>query len=138
MRIGPIIQFCTSDRPEHFEVFKHLAHLFIFNLGKRRVHHENQADGDRNIGCARLELFPESRDARKEIPPADTDKHGKKNPERQIAVEKRKFFCQAFSHDSFLLVLLFFANLLSAQRSCCFSVTLDTRIIINPGFKLLE
>ena len=55
IRIGPITQFCTSDRPSIFLFRKTSPISSYFTLAKRRVHHQDQADGDRDVGGADLE-----------------------------------------------------------------------------------
>ena len=41
---GPMIQFCTSDRPSTFRLRKTSPQLLVAHLGKRRVHHQDQAE----------------------------------------------------------------------------------------------
>ena len=40
--IGPITQFCTSDRPSTFGVGEHGAQLLVTHLGEGRIHHEDE------------------------------------------------------------------------------------------------
>ena len=54
--------------------------ILIADLSKRRVHHENEADGDRDIGRAALKLIDKGFDFRKEIADQDADGHRQKNP----------------------------------------------------------
>ena len=81
---------------EHLDVLEHLAELLVPHLRKGRVHHENQADGDGNVGGPALELVPEIDDAGKDIAPADADEHGEEDPQGEETVEKRESFAYLF------------------------------------------
>ncbi len=70
MRIGPTTQFCTRDKVRTLLVPEHLAHLLVLDLGQRRVHHQDQADGDWYVRCTNLETVDESLCGGHEIPRA--------------------------------------------------------------------
>jgi len=77
-------------KSQDFEISKYLAQLLVLHLCQRRIHHENQADGDRDIGGANLKLVYDILDTWLSITAAHTDKHGQKDPESKIAVEEGK------------------------------------------------
>ncbi len=85
---GPITQFCTSDRASTRTVAEHVAQVLVADLGQRRVHHQDQADGDRDVGGAALELAPEPGDAREQVPDRHAGEHREEDPQGQVAVEK--------------------------------------------------
>ena len=60
-------QFCTSDSASTLPVAEHVAQFLVLHLGQRRIHHQDQPDGDGDVGRAALELAPESGDAGKQI-----------------------------------------------------------------------
>lgn len=65
---------------QDFIVPEYLAHLFITDLGQGRVHHEDEADGDGNVGGSYAEFVPEASHARIQVAPPNSNRHGKKNP----------------------------------------------------------
>ena len=76
---------------EHSAVPEDPAQLLVADLRQRRVHHEDEADGDRDGRGADVEPVDERHDAagtgsRR----ADADAHGEEDPERQVAVEERQ------------------------------------------------
>ena len=71
-------QFCTSDRPSTLPVAEHVAQFLVLHLGQRRIHHQDQADGDGDVGRADLEAVDERLHARDEVPSADADRHARK------------------------------------------------------------
>ena len=52
---GPTIQFCTSDSASTLRVAEDVGQFLVAHLGEGRVHHQDQADGDRHVGRADLE-----------------------------------------------------------------------------------
>ena len=46
---------------------ENFAQLLIAHLGERRVHHQDKADGDRNVGCPRLKVINESFNAHVQV-----------------------------------------------------------------------
>ena len=90
MRMGPITQFCTSDRAEDLPVPEHVAKLLVAHLGQRRVHHEDQPDGYGDVRGADLESVDEALNAGNEIAQRHPRRHGQKDPQREEAVEERE------------------------------------------------
>ena len=84
---GPDHPVLDQGQQEHLHIAKHLPQMLVFDLGQGRVHHQNQADGDRNVGRAHLEIVDDV-DAREEIAAHNPDEHGQKYPQGQIAVQK--------------------------------------------------
>ncbi len=80
---------------QHLLVPEHVAHFLVTHLRQRRIHHEDQADGDGNGSGAHTQIRDGVRDARREVANGHPDEHGEKNPERQEAVEKRKLFSRS-------------------------------------------
>ena len=88
-----------QDRPDHpvldqredqdAAVLEHSPHLFVLHLRQRRIHHQDQPDGDRD-GCrADAETVEERYDAGNQVPEANSSGHGSENPECKIPIEKR-------------------------------------------------
>jgi hypothetical protein len=48
--MGPTIQFWTRDRPRIADVGEDLRHQLVLHLGQGRVHHEDEPDGDEQVG----------------------------------------------------------------------------------------
>ena len=61
-----MIQFCTSDSPRILPVAEDLAQLLVADLGQRRVHHQDQPDGDGDGGRPDAEAVEEGHDAGKQ------------------------------------------------------------------------
>ena len=53
---------------EDLEVAEDPPHLFVAHLGQRRVHHQDEADGDRDVGGPDREPVPEVRHPRPQPP----------------------------------------------------------------------
>ena len=75
-------------QPEDLGVAEDRAHLLVADLGQRRVHHQDEADGDGNVGRPDVESVDQRDDSRDQVSAADADRHGDEDPEREIAVEK--------------------------------------------------
>jgi hypothetical protein len=60
------------------------------DLGKRRVHHQDQPQSDGDIRRAALELIDKRFDTREEIADQNPDSHGQKDPQREKSIEKRE------------------------------------------------
>ena len=52
-----------EGQAENLDVLEDVAELLVFHLGQGRIHHQDQADGDGDVGRARLELVDEADDA---------------------------------------------------------------------------
>lgn len=61
-------------------ILKDFPQLFIPHFRERRIHHKYKAYGNRNICRTALELVPEIDNAGGQITPANSDKHGEKDP----------------------------------------------------------
>src|SRR5690606_13892345 len=67
------------------------------NLGERWVHHENQTDGQRNIGSTVGKGIDHRRGIGKNITNRHSQKHGQEDPERKVFIQKREFFSFVWS-----------------------------------------
>ena len=63
---GPTSQFWTSESARTFQSRKTSAKLFVAHLRQRRIHHEDEADGDGDVRRAHCDTIDERRDARDE------------------------------------------------------------------------
>ena len=72
-------------------IAKNPAHLFIAHLGQGRVHHQDEPDGDWDVGGAHREAIPEIGDAGPQPARADAHGHGEEDPQGQVAVDERQF-----------------------------------------------
>ncbi len=79
-------------------VLEDLRHILVLHLGKGGVHHQDQADGDGDVGGADLEGVDEGFRAGDEIAQTDPQRHGGKDPEGQPAVEEGKLAGKMFTH----------------------------------------
>ena len=79
-----------EGQAEDFVVPKYLPQFLVFHLGQRRVHHEDQSDGDGDVGGPDLELMPEVHDAGGHVSPPHADEHGEKDPQRQKSIQEGK------------------------------------------------
>ena len=71
-------------------MLEHSPHLFVLHLRQRRIHHQDQPDGDRD-GCrADAESVEEGYDAGNKVPKAHSSGHGRENPERKKPIKKRE------------------------------------------------
>ena len=93
----PVLQ---QREPQHLQVAEDVAQLLVLHLGQRRVHHQDQADGDGHVGGAGVEAVPEADDPREEVSQPDADGHGQEDPHRQVAVEERQPLSRRFSHEA--------------------------------------
>ena len=74
---------------EDFPVAKHVAQFLVLHLRQRRVHHQDEADGDGDVRRVHPEPIDEGLDAGDEVAQPDANGHRQENPEGQKAVEKR-------------------------------------------------
>ncbi len=65
MSSGPDHPVLHQAQPEHLPVPEHVAQLLVAHLRQRRVHHEDQPDGDRDRRRAHLRGLVERRDRRR-------------------------------------------------------------------------
>ena len=85
---------------QHLRVAEHLAQFLVADLRQRRVHHDDQADGDRDGRRPDLERRDEPDEARQEVAGAHADDHGEEDPERQEPIEKRQARGDVFRHET--------------------------------------
>ena len=127
---------------QHLDVPEDLGQALILHLGERRIHHQDQADRDQDVGRPDLEAVDELLNPRNEITEAHADRHGQEDPQRQEAVEGREAFgcaggrsrCSSMRHESslspffpvscFLVSLLFPCFLVSLFLFPCVPVSL--------------
>ncbi len=82
----PVLQ---QRQAQHLPVAEDLAQLVIMHLGQRRVHHQDQADGDGDVGGADRNRRVERLDGLgQQKAQAHADRHGQEDPQGQVAVEK--------------------------------------------------
>ena len=89
-------------QPENALVAEDLAQLFVAHLRQRRKHHDDEADGDRDVCCPGLKAVDEAGRRRNEVADGNAYRHRKKDPERQKSVEKRELLSSGRSTDAAL------------------------------------
>ncbi len=72
---------CHSDA-------KNVTQLLVLHFRQGRVHHQDEADGDRDVGRPDLESVDQPLHAWQELTGSDPGSHRQKNPERQETVQK--------------------------------------------------
>ena len=95
-----MIQFWTRDKTEYLYIPEDKPQFFVAHLGQRRVHHQDQADGNGDIGGSDLKYIDEIPYAGIQIAPEHPDSHGQKDPQREKTVQKAQFFNGRISHAS--------------------------------------
>ena len=76
-----------------------LGELRILHLRQRRIHHENEADGDGQVGRANGERGKQRLGVGDhELAEEDPDSHGGEDPDREIPVEEGHVLGDGFSH----------------------------------------
>ena len=85
--------------PEQSQVAEDRRELLVAHLRKRRVHHQDEPDRDRDVRRADAELVPERGDPRREVARADADDHHEEDPQRQISIEDAQSAADT-RHDS--------------------------------------
>ncbi len=73
---------------QDLDVLEDIPELLVFHLGQRRVHHQDEPDGDGDVGRSGLEPVDEADDGRDKIAEPDADGHGQEDPDGQVAVEE--------------------------------------------------
>ena len=81
-------QFWTRERPRILVLRKTWRQLLVADLGQRRVHHQDQADGDGDRGRADRQARDGPHDAGSDVAQQDAEGHRQEDPERQVAVEE--------------------------------------------------
>ena len=77
-------------KAEHAPVAEDPAHLLVPDLGQRRVHHQDKADGDGDGGSAHLEKADEVGHTGDKIAQPHPEPHRQEYPERQETVQEGK------------------------------------------------
>ena len=54
--MGPITQFWIKERDKTLNFFENLGQFLVAHLGQGRIHHQDEADGDGNVGGAHLKV----------------------------------------------------------------------------------
>ena len=78
--MGPITQFWINDSDQDLEILENLGQLFVPHLGQGRIHHQDQADGDGDVGGAHLEGSQDFGEAGRQVAQKNPRRHGQKNP----------------------------------------------------------
>ena len=92
-----------QGKPQHALVAEDLAEFLVADLGKRRVHHYDQADGNRNRCCAHAEFVEEGHDSGNQPTGDNTERHGRKDPGGQVTIKKTQARCNSVRHLSYAL-----------------------------------
>jgi hypothetical protein len=80
----------NQRQDQYAAVLEDPPHLLVLHLRQRRIHHEDQPDGDGD-GCrADGEAVEEGHYAGNEVPEAHARRHGGEDPQRQVAIQERK------------------------------------------------
>ena len=82
----PVLQ---QRQPDDLRVGENLGHLLVAHLGQGRIHHEDQARGNEQIGRADRDRREEGfRVGNQEIPRQHPRRHGDENPQCEVTVQK--------------------------------------------------
>ena len=98
IRTGPTIQFWTSDKPSTLVFWNTFpsSSYFTFASGGYIMRMSPMAIGIDVVPTERPVIIAGT--CGSEVPDADTDSHGKEDPEGQVAVKKGELFCGFFHH----------------------------------------
>ena len=83
---------------QDLEVFENLGQFLVAHLGQGRVHHQNQADSDGNIGGAHLKVGQGLGKTGDQIAQGDPGSHGQENPQGQEALHETQAFGNSGGH----------------------------------------
>ena len=84
---NPILD--ERDR-EYFPIAKDAREFFVAHLRERRKHHQYEANRDRHVRGSNGHAIRDGRDVWDESPEQYACAHREKNPQREVAIEKRK------------------------------------------------
>ena len=101
---------------QDLEVLEDLGQFLVAHLGQGRIHHQNEANGDGNVGSAHLEEGQELGETGQEITEADPGRHGQKDPQGQKALHKTQTFGNGGGHKCSYLFDIRITDLLSILR----------------------
>ena len=62
----------------------------VLHFGERRIHHQDEADGDRYGSRPYIKVVQQGNDPRKQVTGRDAHSHGREDPQCQKAVQERK------------------------------------------------
>jgi len=88
--MGPTTQFLNQRQKQNAAVLENTPHFLVPHLRQRRIHHEDQPDGDWHGGRADAEAVEEGHDAGNKVPESDAHRHSRKDPQREVTIRKRK------------------------------------------------
>eukprot|EP01022_Parablepharisma_sp_SALTPOND_P017192 TRINITY_DN2694_c2_g1_i2.p1 TRINITY_DN2694_c2_g1~~TRINITY_DN2694_c2_g1_i2.p1 ORF type:complete len:569 (-),score=155.47 TRINITY_DN2694_c2_g1_i2:132-1838(-) len=83
---------------QHLYVAEDRAQLLVAHLGQGRVHHQDQADGDGQVGGAHREMVHDLTDAGIPVAPGHPHGHGQEDPQSQEAVQEGELFNGGVGH----------------------------------------
>ena len=98
MRTGPITQFWTRESPSTFLFLKTSPISSYFTLAKGGYIMRISPMAMGILVVPTWNGIDERLRARDEVAGADADGHGGEDPEGQVAVEERQFFCDTSGH----------------------------------------
>jgi hypothetical protein len=84
---NPVLQ---QRQAENFPIAEDVAQLVVVHLRQRRIHHEDEADGDWYRGRADAHAVEDGLHAGEDCTERDPGRHREKNPQREVAIEKRE------------------------------------------------
>ena len=90
MMMGPMTQLRMSDTPNCSHAWATLPSFLVLDLGEHGVHHPEQADRNRERHRADREGVEQVLDARGDGAENHAQRHRRKDPQGQKAVEQRK------------------------------------------------
>ena len=73
---------------EDFGIFEDIWEFFVTDFGQGGIHHEDEADGQGEVGGAEGEAVEEGFGFWEEVSEGDAQEHGEDDPEGEIAVEE--------------------------------------------------
>jgi len=94
----------NQGEAQNLPIAKNVSKFLVLHLRKRRVHHQDQADGDGDVRRSGLETVDEGLYSGDEVSQSYAHGHSKEYPEGQKTVEKGKPSGIAVSHFAIALV----------------------------------
>lgn len=118
---------------------KTLGSCEYFHLGERRIHHEDEADGDGQIGSADRERREERfRIGYDELAKENPESHRCENPDREIPVKEGHLSGDGFSHGEPVSVKtsVCAASAMHAQRANSLRLGYPPAKAISPSTRI--
>ena len=78
----------NKRKGQDLKILEYLPKFFIPHLGKGRIHHQYEADGNGDIGGSHLETVYYIPNAGIKISASHADEHGQENPQSQKSIQK--------------------------------------------------